>query len=625
MIYPLLSKIENSKQLHKLSSEELNALCHEIRTKLIETVSKTGGHLSSNLGIVELTVALHICYDVYQDSLIFDVGHQVYPHKLLTGRFSKFNSLKQKGGLTGYPNPNESNADPFFTSHASTSISSALGIACANNYTGKKAKAIAVIGDGAMTGGVAFEALNNAGANTSDLLVILNDNEMSISPSVGALNSSLAKIRATPHYNAVKNKFNKFLKTLPGGKIIFNIHKYMMSLTKSALTPGSIFREMGFRCFGPIDGNDLPLLIDEINNLKKLNGPILLHVLTKKGKGYAPAQNNPSDFHGVSPFEPYSIPTEEEIPQKDLPSYTEVFKNALIELAKNNKGIIAITAAMAQGTGLSSFEERFPKRYFDVGIAEQHAVCFGAALAKGGVKPVIAIYSSFLQRAYDQMFHDIALQKLAPIFCLDRAGLVGSDGPSQHGLFDIAYLRHLPNIILMAPSSAPELRLMLKFATKQNIATVIRYPKAKANETHPTAITEISLGKAEIISSAGTILLVNYGALLDETIKASEILKTHNIECSIINARFAKPLDYNTIAKHSNQDSLIVTVEDHSRQGGFGSALLENLNDANIQRNVIRLGVPDRFIDHASRSQQLQEVGIDADAIVKTVQTFLQK
>lgn len=623
MSYPLLSRIDDSADLRKLSPDELQELCHEIRTKLIETVSKTGGHLSSNLGIVELTLALHLCYDVYSDSIIYDVGHQVYPHKLLTGRFKNFDSLKQRGGLSGYPNPAESASDLFFTSHASTAISSALGIACANSHRGKTSKAIAVVGDGAMTGGIAFEALNNAGAHSSDLLVILNDNEMSISPSVGALNSSLAKIRATPRYNVIKESVNRFIKRLPGGNFIFSIHKYFMTLTKSALTPGSIFREMGFRCFGPIDGNNLPLLVDEINNLKKLEGPLLLHVLTKKGKGYDPAQKNPSDFHGVSPFEPYSIPTSDEVPQIDKPSYTAIFKRTLIKLAEGNNSIMAITAAMAQGTGLDEFEKRFPRRYFDVGIAEQHAVCFGAALAKGGVKPVVAIYSSFLQRAYDQLFHDVALQKLAPVFCLDRAGLVGSDGPSQHGLFDIAYLRHLPNMVLMAPGSAAELSAMMEFAFTQNVATAIRYPKARADEPHPAAIAPVELGKAEVIRHDGEVLLVSYGALLAETMRAADILNERGIDCAVINARFAKPLDCESIIECSRENSLIITIEDHARQGGFGSALLEELNDAAAQRRLVRLGTPDRFIDHASRSQQLHEIGLDALGIVATVEKHL--
>jgi 1-deoxy-D-xylulose-5-phosphate synthase len=599
-----LEKINSPKDLKKLSIEELNLLAGEIRERIISVVSKTGGHLSSNLGSVELSLALHYCLDTPLDKIIFDTGHQAYTHKILTGRNKDFDTLRQFKGLSGFPDPDESEYDVFKTGHSSTAVSIALGLAVARDRNNSKEKIVCVIGDGSLSGGLCFEGLNNAGHLNRDILIILNTNEMSISRVTGALSTYINKIISLPIYNRFRRALEEFIKTrIPKGSRLLRLADKFEEGLKGLFIPGVFFEEMGFRYFGPLDGHNLEVLIPTLKNILLLSGPIILHVVTKKGKGYEPAEKEPTKFHSAPPF---GIDKERE------KTYTEVFSKKLVELAREDQKILAITAAMPEGTGLNLFRENFPDRFFDVGIAESHAVCFAAGLAKGGLKPVVAIYSTFLQRAYDQIIEEISLQNLPIILAIDRAGIVGEDGQTHQGIFDIVYLRHIPNLVLMAPKDGEELERMLEFAIKLNKPVAIRYPKDKLPTTNQLPITKLELGKAEILREGKDIAIISLGSMVIPSLEASFLLEKKNISSLVINARFAKPLDLDLFKKIESR--FIFTVEEGSIEGGFGSSIQETL-----EKRIIRIGLPSEFIPHGKRQILLEKYGLVAEGIAKRI------
>jgi len=609
---PLLSGIKGPSDLKKLSVEQLPALAAEIREKIVNTVSKTGGHLAPNLGVVELTIALHYVFDTPSDRIIWDTGHQSYVHKLLTGRQEGFENLRRAGGISGFPNSAESEYDVFETGHSSTSISAALGMAAARDLKGESHRVIAVIGDGALSGGMAFEALNNAGHQKRDLIVVLNDNEMSISPNVGAFSTYLNRIITGKRYNKAKEDFKRIVEKYPRWKkIILRVGKLTEEVLKGFFAPGVIFEELGFTYIEPVDGHNLPLLVETFRNVKNLRYSVLVHVVCKKGKGYQPAENNPSVFHSTGPFK-----IENGITSPPAKAYSHVFGETLVELAKSNRKIVAVSAAMTSGTGLDAFSEKFPGRFFDVGIAEQHAVTFAAGLAKEGIKPVVAIYSTFFQRAFDQVLHDVCRQKLPVVFALDRAGIVSGDGPTHQGLFDISYLRGIPGLVFMAPANAEELKEMLKFAVKLDGPAVIRYPREEAVFTGYAC--HIEPGKAELkISGSGGPAIFACGTLLNEALKAAEKLKNKNISASVVNLRFIKPLDGEMIAGVAEKADKIITIEDGILSGGAGTAVSEVLLAKKIKKEMICLGINEQFGETGERKDLLKKYGLDADGIIK--------
>ncbi|MCJ7782629.1 MAG: 1-deoxy-D-xylulose-5-phosphate synthase, partial [Desulfobacterales bacterium] len=571
----LLDKIQTSHDIKELDQEELGKLCHELREEIISTVSKTGGHLASNLGVVELTAALHYVFDFPRDKIVWDVGHQSYVHKLLTGRRDRFQTLRQYQGISGFPKRDESPYDAFDSGHSGNSISSALGMAEARRLKGEEGKIIAVIGDGSMTAGLAFEGLNQAGHIDQDLIVILNDNEMSISPNVGALSSYFNRLMTGQFVNRFRREMGNFLETLPGiGKSVLRFAKQAEESLKGFLMPGLFFEELGLKYIGPIDGHRLDYLIETFQNIKKLEGPILIHVITKKGKGYRPAEMNPSRFHGVPPF---VIETGEfKSTQKNPPTYTEVFGETLCRLAKENKRLIAITAAMQSGTGLEEFARQFPDRFYDIGIAEQHAVTFAAGLALEGMRPVVAIYSTFLQRAYDQVLQDVCLQKLPVVFALDRGGIVGEDGPTHHGVFDFSYLRHIPNLIAMVPKDENEFQHMIKTATECPGPVAFRYPRGKGvGGGRDVSLQSIDIGKGEVLREGQDVLIIAIGTTVYPSLRAAQRLAEVGIQAAVINSRFLKPLDANLLCDWAKKTGKVLTVEENVLQGGFGSAVLE--------------------------------------------------
>ena len=616
----LLIGINSPQDLKKLSIGQLPQLAREIREKMIDVVSENGGHLASSLGSVELAIALHYLLDTPKDAILWDVGHQAYPHKILTGRRDQFNLLRQLGGLSGFPNKNESVHDAFTVGHSSTSISSALGMAVAGDILKEKRRSVAVIGDGALGGGMAFEALNHTGTSGKDLIVILNDNEMSISKPIGALSKYLNRILTAPIYNKVRKEVEELVKGIPRiGQTVYKAGRKFEEGIKNLLTPGIIFEEMGFRYFGPIDGHDIPLLIDTIKKVMCLGGPVLLHILTKKGKGYKPAEDEPSRFHGAKPFEKETGRDKDSDVKQD--SFTKVFGKKIVELAGSNDRIVAITAAMPEGTGLVKFSEKFPERFFDVGIAEQHATTFAAGLSNGGLVPVVAIYSTFLQRAFDQMIHDVSLQGLHVVFCLDRAGLVGEDGPTHHGIFDIAYLRQIPHMVVMAPSSGKELEDMLEFAVGyKNGPIAIRYPRAEAEKLVAMG-TDIRLGKAEVLKEGRDLAILAIGSMVEPALEAAdELQKKKNINITVINARFARPLDENLLEELAEKHKHIITIEEGVAEGGFGSAVLEFVAREGIKKlRVHRLGLPGEFIEHGQRDLLLHKYHLSTEGIVDEV------
>lgn len=608
----MLDSINSPADLRCLDLEALPTVCEELRTFLLDSVSRGGGHFSSNLGTVELTVALHYVFNTPVDRLVWDVGHQAYPHKVLTGRRERMNTIRQKDGLSGFPKRCESEYDTFGVGHSSTSISAALGMALAARQKGEDSQAIAVIGDGAMTAGMAYEALNHAGDLDANLLVVLNDNEMSISPNVGALRKYLTHLLSGRMYSTMREGGKK---ALSHSKSLSKLVKLTEEHMKGMVLPGTLFEEMGFKYYGPIDGHDVQELVHVLRNLQQINGPRLLHVITKKGKGYEPAEEDPCTYHGVTPFNLQTGLVSSG--KKSTPTYTQVFGQWLCDMAEHDSRLVGITPAMREGSGLVAFSERFPERYFDVGIAEQHAVTLAAGLACEGLKPVVAIYSTFLQRAYDQLLHDVAIQNLPVVFAIDRAGLVGADGPTHSGNYDLSYLRCIPNMIVMTPADEDECRQMLYTAFLQNQPTAVRYPRGKGIGVEPdAAMHAIPIGKALKLRSGHSIALLLFGSLLTAAQEAAE-----ELDATLVNMRFVKPLDEAMLRELAKTHDLLVTIEDNAVMGGAGSAVNEYLHAAELPVSVINLGLPDTYIEHAQREEQLAACGLDAQGIVNRVRT----
>ncbi len=628
----LLDSIDSPEDLKNTPIEDLPQLAEEIRELIINVVSRNPGHLSSNLGVVELTMALHYCFDFKSDRLVWDVGHQCYVHKILSGRRVAFQTLRQYKGMSGFPDRKESPAyDQFTSGHSGDAISSALGLACANDILDMDRKIVAVVGDGAIAAGMSFEALNHAGGIKKNLFIVLNDNEMAISPTVGAIGKYLTELRTLPLYKDFKKEVRHVLNILPiFGKPVENVLEHFTEAMKRGMTPGQIFEDLGIQYYGPVDGHDIPLLIGTIKRLKPIKGPVLLHAITKKGKGFEPASKNPTRYHGAGPYQLHNgMIVETSKAKKAETSYTEVFGKVLVELAEKNKKIIAITAAMPDGTGLTTFRDKFPDRYFDVGICEQHAVGLANGLAASGLRPVAAIYSTFLQRAFDQVFHDVCLQQRenSVVFAMDRGGLVGNDGPTHHGTFDIAYLRHFPGMKLMAPKDGRELKRMLKMALEVDGPSCIRYPRADIpDEELDLPSRAFSWGKAEVLRKGSDGVIIAYGAMVYPSFKAADILSREGVEVTVINARFAKPLDKMAILEAVRAQPVVFTVEEHSLAGGFGSAVLEMLSEEGADvRKIRRLGIPDRFIEQGSRDELLRDLELDEDGIFRRFMIELEK
>ena len=621
----LLDSINSPVDLKRLKIRQLPQLASEIREEMIRVVSRTGGHLASSLGAVELAIALHYVFNSPKDTIIWDVGHQAYAHKLLTGRKERFDSLRQFGGISGFPNKDESSHDPFTVGHASTSISQALGMVVANSLTRSSGRVVAVIGDGALTGGMAFEALNHAGQLGKKIIVVLNSNEMAISPSVGALSKYLNKIITNPLYNRIRQDIRTLVKRIPklGPKMLTTAQRLEESL-KDLLVPGAFFEELGFRYFGPIDGHNLALVIQALKNISLINEPVLLHLITKKGKGYKFAESDPVRFHSAAPFD-----VETGISKKSQsagPNFTETFGRTVCDLASRDKRIVVITPAMTAGTGLVEFAKAFPTRLFDVGIAEQHALTFAGGLARGGLKPAVAIYSTFLQRAYDQMVHDICLQNLDVVFAIDRAGLVGEDGPTHHGVFDIAYLGHIPNLVLMAPKDEQELKDMIYTAVSLPGPVAIRYPKRGTGRIQTDKdYHNIQLGQAEVLKQGNGPVIMAIGSMVYPALQAAEILAKEDIEPTVVNARFVRPLDEVLLDELlANGNRPLVTVEEHVERCGFGSIVLEFLAERGKKDiKIKRLALPNSFIEQGSRGLLLDKYGLSAEGIADSVREVI--
>jgi 1-deoxy-D-xylulose-5-phosphate synthase len=606
----LLERIQSPSHLRELSRESLQGLANDLRERLIETVSQTGGHFSSNLGTVELTIALHYVFNTPEDRLVWDVGHQTYAHKILTGRNSQMGSIRQKGGLSGFPRREESIYDAFGTAHSSTSISAALGMAKAAQITGSQRKAVAIIGDGALTAGMAYEALNNAGTSNCDLLVILNDNDMSISPPVGALNQYLAELMSGRFYAQAKKLGEQMLRNAPP---LFALARHIEQQTQTLIHSNTIFEKLGFTYVGPIDGHDMNGLVDALEKLSKAKGPQFLHVVTRKGKGYERAEIDPVTYHGPGKFNP-SIGLVSAANTKV--TFTQVFGQWLCDVAAKDPRLVGITPAMREGSGMVEFSQRFPNRYHDVGIAEQHAVTFAAGLACEGLKPVVAIYSTFLQRAYDQLIHDVALQNLPVVFALDRAGLVGADGPTHAGMFDIAFVRCIPNMSVACPADENECRQLLSTAYLQDHAVTVRYPRgAGVGVQVQKDLTPLPFGKAQVVREGKDLAILCFGPLLYEALKVAE-----SLNATVVNMRWAKPLDIQTLQEVAQSHHRLVTLEDGTRMGGAGSAVLEALQDMKISKEVLVLGFEDEFTEHGDPSVLMQQYGLTATGIQKRIE-----
>jgi 1-deoxy-D-xylulose-5-phosphate synthase len=638
----LLSRVNHPHDLKGLTIAQLEQLGAEIRHEIMEVVNKNGGHLASNLGSVELTLAIHRVFDLPRDRLVWDVSHQTYPHKLITGRRDRFSTIRTYGGISGFCNKRESIFDLFDAGHAGTACSLGLGVAAGDHLLGRRQKTVVVVGDAAIAAGMAFEALNHAGELRRDFLVILNDNRMSIDHSVGAFSKYLNRIRTKPIYQDLKRDLHDLLGRIPLlGKRMEEALDHLRDAAKHSLVPGLLFQELGFNYYGPVDGHSLEPLIRTLEDLRKIEEPVLLHLLTVKGHGYAPASQDPIKYHAPKGFKPpAAAPAEGAVkveakpeakdvngaakpaPAKKVLTYTDAFKEVMHEVARKDRRLAAITAAMSGGTGLSDFAKEFPDRYFDVGIAEQHGAAFSSGLAYAGLRPVFAVYSTFCQRAYDQFVHDICIQENSVIFCLDRAGIAGEDGWTHHGVFDIPYMRCIPGVILMAPRDGEELRRMFLFAVDQSSRPIaIRYPKASLPTLPPAADTNIQLGRGEVLVEGEGVALFAYGAMVDECYRAAAQLRQRGIEPTVVNARFAKPIDHELLRKLSLNHQTLVTVEEGSLLGGFGSAVAEELLDREIRFDrVLRLGLQDRFITFGSRAQLLKECGLDAAAIAAAVE-----
>ena len=613
--YPLLSQIDSPDDLRVLNKEQLPQVCDELRAYLLETVSRSSGHLASGLGCVELTVALHYVYKTPFDQLIWDVGHQAYPHKILTGRRDKMSSIRQKNGIHPFPWREESEFDVLSVGHSSTSISAGLGIAVVAEKENAGRKTVCVIGDGAITAGMAFEALNHAGALHTDMLVILNDNEMSISKNVGALNNHLARIFSGSLYTNVRDGSKKLLDKVPSVK---NFMKKTEEHMKGVMfSPEStLFEELGFNYIGPIDGHNIDELVATLQNMRELKGPQFLHIRTKKGKGYAPAENDPTGFHGVPKFDP----TSGTLPKSNTkPTYSQIFGNWLCEMAENDPHLVAVTPAMCEGSGMVEFSQRFPNQYFDVAIAEQHAVTFAAGLAIGGYKPVVAIYSTFLQRAYDQLIHDVAIQNLPVLFAIDRAGIVGADGQTHQGAFDISFMRCIPNLVIMTPSDENECRQMLYTGYQCGKPAAVRYPRGNAVGVELTPLQMLEIGKSKLIRQGEKIAILNFGTLLPNAKDVAE-----KLNATIIDMRFVKPIDEARILDVAQTHDIIVTLEENAIQGGAGSAVTEILNSHRKPTALLQLGLPDFFIPQGTQQEIMADLGLDSAGIEEKIQQFLK-
>jgi len=626
-----LEGINDPRDLKKVPIEKLPELAREVRERIVAVVSKTGGHLASSLGVVELTIALHYCFQAPEDTIIWDVGHQTYAHKILTGRNVRFDTLRQRDGIAGFPCKQESVYDPFSTGHSSTAVSLALGKAISRDLNGGKEKVVAIIGDGALTGGMCFEALNQAGHLNRDIIVVLNSNDLAIAPSVGALSTYLNKIISKPIFNRFKEARESFLKQrLPriGPRLLKLVDRFEEML-KGLIVPGIFFEEMGFKYFGPLDGHDTALMISTLKNIYSLKGPRLLHVVTKKGKGFAPAEVEPVRFHGTTCFDIASGEVTGAQDKKEA-TFTDIFGASLLELASKNKKIVAITAAMPEGTGLRCFADTYPDRFFDVGIAEQHAVGFAAGLAHGGLKPYVAVYSTFLQRAYDQIIEEACLQNLGIVLCVDRAGIVGEDGPTHHGIFDIAYLRHLPNLVVMAAADKEDLEAMLVFAQSQEGPVSIRYPRGVADLRPETLVfSPVRFGKAEVLRAGSDVVLFAFGSMVYPSLAAADILRDENILATVVNARFVKPLDETLVFELYDRCRAFLTIEEGVLKGGFGSAVLEVLETGSrlheARKTFKRLGLPNEFITFDKRKALLEKYGLNPRQIAAAAKEALQK
>jgi len=624
--YKLLYNINSPQDIRQFDVHELKLLCSEIREFMVDVVSEVGGHFGGGLGTVELTVALHKVFNTPQDSIVWDTGHQAYPHKIITGRRDKLHTIRQLGGLSGFLKRNESEYDDFGAGHASTSISAAVGIAEGAKLLGIDRNVVAVIGDGAMTGGMAYEAMNNAGVLQSNLIVVLNDNQMSIAPNVWQISNYFTEMIAHPEYN----KFKGAIWDLTGkldqfGDRLRKVAARLESGIKSVVTPGMLFEALGFRYFGPANGHNIKKLVDLFEHIKPLKGPILVHIYTEKGKGYKPAEDNAPMFHGVTPFDKI---TGISVKKNNVAaSYTEIFGKALLKIAKENPKVVGITAAMPDGTGLQYLHNEMPERYFDVGIAEEHGVTFAAGLATKGIIPVVAIYSTFLQRAFDQIFHDVSLQKLHVVFALDRAGLVGADGPTHHGVFDLTFLRMLPKMVIMAPKDEAELRNMLYTAIEYKDGPVaLRYPRGSALGVEVSEDFEaIPIGKGEIVNHGNDVAILAVGNMVRFASQAADKLLLENISVEVVNMRFIKPLDTELLDEIASKFDKIITIEENSIVGGFGSGVLEYFAEKRYKNNVLRLGLPDAYVDHGTQDQLYKILKIDADGIVENVKEYLNK
>ncbi len=613
----LLDKINWANDIKKIKQEDYPALAEEIRQFLIQKISKTGGHLGSNLGAVELTMALHLAFNLPEDKIIWDVGHQSYTHKLLTGRREGFDSLRKYGGMSGFPKRKESDCDSFDTGHSSTSISAGLGLVKARDIQNQDHSIISVIGDGSLTGGMAYEAMNNAAKLETNFIIVLNDNNMSISENVGGVSKYLNNIRTTDAYLDIKEGVYNTLKDMPkyGGKVVKSIRKAKSSF-KHLVVPGMLFEDMGLTYLGPVDGHDIPAMIQMFQEAKRVRSAVLVHVITQKGKGFAPAERHPARFHGAEPFDiETGIPTT----PRTVANYTDIFSTVMTKLGARDEKIVAITAAMPDGTGLKRFRNMYPDRFFDVGIAEEHAVTFAAGLAAGGLKPVVAIYSSFLQRAYDQIVHDVCIQNLPVVFAIDRAGLVGSDGETHQGIFDLSYLSSIPNMHIMAPKNKWELSDMMKYAVSLNAPVAIRYPRGEAYAGLSEFRAPIEMGKAEAIYTEEEICLLAVGSMVKEAEKVRELLHEAGYQCSLINSRFVKPIDENAVQWAAKKHVLVVTMEENVASGGYGEKVRAYMDSLNLSCQLINITIPDEYVEHGNVELLKKEVGIDAESIVAKI------
>ena len=617
-----LNNIKSPEDLKSYSKEDLELICHELREYIVSTITQIGGHLAPTLGTIELTTALHYVYNAPKDKLIWDTGHQAYAHKVLTGRFDSFDTIRKYKGLSGFLKRTESEYDVFGAGHASTSISAGLGVASARDLNNEDFKVVSIIGDGALTGGLAFEALNNAGHLKKQLLVIVNDNDMSISPNVGAFRNYLVKITTNQSYNYIRSQIGRLIRGLPRSfKFIESLLRRAEISAKNFFLPTTIFEDLGFRYFGPVDGHNVNELVDTLTNIKDLNSPVVLHVITKKGKGLDNAENDPIGYHGVK--EKQELPNEK---KEQKPIFQNIFGDVSCELARDNEDIVAITAAMREGTGLVNFAKEFPNRYFDVGIAEAHAVTFAGGLAANEKTPIVAIYSTFLQRAYDQIIHDISLQKLPVIFCLDRSGLVGEDGATHHGVLDIAYMRCIQGMIVTAPKDGNELKDLLFTATNYKKGPFsIRYPKESSINFDSKSSNIIEIGSWEVINKGDDILILSVGSMVNRSMIAMEKLKEKNIQAEVINCRFIKPMDLDYLSNNFSRFSKVVTIEEGVLDGGFGEGVVSWSSANNLKNNILNLGLPNDFVDHGSRKDLLQEVKLDSESLYMKIMEFVNE